>query len=318
MVRTRTVPVLAFADHRNGVTFTGNINSATGGTGYLNMIAHDQRTEHFAVSDFYGPEINPGDLDPEWGVKIARESNSPIACHPGLINRYGKKYPDVNFIVKMNTKTDLSPKDARSALLCDMEHVAKLSDEVNIVGCGWTLYTGSEHEDLMLAEIQRGILDAHSIGLFTVLWHYPRGAGVAALFDNKEKCAKILEKNDVTAEVAINAINAAGVANGLGADYVKLNPPKDMTAEQIQMTVTAAGNTGVMFAGGAKRGVDGFLENLIFQMDNGAAGAATGRNYHQAENGIALAKVGYDIIVGGVRYLEVAKGLYSAYISEHQ
>jgi class I fructose-bisphosphate aldolase len=139
---------------------------------------------------------------------------------------------------------------------------------VNIVGIGYTIYLGSEYEATMMSEAGELIAEAHAAGLIVVLWIYPRGKAVA-----NEKDADLIA-------------GAAGVALCLGADFVKVNPPKATdeasSAELLARAAEAAGRTGLVCAGGSTVDAERFLTQLYEQIHvGGASGNATGRNIHQ-------------------------------------
>ena len=120
----------------------------------------------------------------------------------------------------------------------------------------------------MMSEAGQLIADAHSLGLVVVLWMYPRGKAVA-----DEKSAHLIA-------------GAAGTAACLGADFVKVNPPKGddsaSSAEKLVEASKASGRTGLVCAGGSTVDATTFLTQLWEQIHvGGAVGNATGRNIHQ-------------------------------------
>lgn len=264
------VPVDVPRDARE--TYIDNYMAATRGTGRLMLFACDQKVEHLN-GDFYGEGIDPSDLDPEHLFKIGSEGVCGVlAGQRGLIARYAADYPEVNYLVKMNSKTNLvktAQDDPYSPQLHDLQAVLTMREEgVNIVGLGYTLYLGSEYESTMLAEAGQLIAEAHEAGLIVVLWIYPRGKAVA-----DEKAPALIA-------------GAAGVALCLGADFVKVNPPKATdeatSAESLKIAATAAGRTGLVCAGGSTVDAQTFLTQLHDQIHiGGACGNATGRNIHQ-------------------------------------
>lgn len=219
-----------------------NYMKATRGTGRLMLFACDQKIEHLN-KDFYGEGIDPSDLEPEHLFEIGSKGTIGIlAGQRGLIAQYANDYPEINYLVKMNSKTNLvkgAQDDPYSPQLYDLEAVLAMKDAgVNIVGIGYTIYLGSEYESTMMAEAGELIAEAHAQGLIVVLWIYPRGKAVP---DEKDP--------DLIA-------GAAGVALCLGADFVKVNPPKatdgQTSAEGLKIASTAAGRTGLVCAGGSK------------------------------------------------------------------
>ena len=264
------VPADVVADARE--TYIDNYMAATRGTGRLMLFACDQKIEHMNA-DFYGEGIDPADLDPEHLFQIGSQGVCGVlAGQRGLIARYAADYPQINYLVKMNSKTNLvktAQSDPYSPQLHDLEAVLAMRDSgVNVVGLGYTIYLGSEYEAAMMAEAGQLIAEAHEVGLLVVLWIYPRGKAVAS-----EKAPELIA-------------GAAGVALCLGADFVKVNPPKDSedasSAENLAVASKAAGRTGLVCAGGSTVDAQTFLSQLYDQIHvGGACGNATGRNIHQ-------------------------------------
>jgi class I fructose-bisphosphate aldolase len=253
-------------------TYVANYLAATRNTGRLMLFACDQKIEHLN-NDFFGENISADDNEPEHLFKIGSQGVVGIlAGQRGLIAKYAVDYPDINYLVKMNSKTHLvktSQEDPYSPLLYDLESVLELRDNgVNVVGVGYTIYLGSEYESQMLAEAGRLIAEAHAEGLIVVCWIYPRGKAVA-----DEKDAHLIA-------------GAAGAALCLGSDFVKCNPPKGddvaSSAEKLKEACSASGRTGLVCAGGSTVDAKTFLSQLYDQIHvGGAVGNATGRNIHQ-------------------------------------
>jgi class I fructose-bisphosphate aldolase len=266
-----------------------NYLAATRGTGRLMLYACDQKIEHLN-GDFYGEGIDPSDNDPEHLFQIGSQGVvGVLAGQKGLIARYAADYPEINYLVKMNSKTNLvstKQDDPYSPMLYTLESgLAMRGAGVNIVGIGYTIYLGSEYEATMMSEAGDLIAEAHAAGLIVVLWIYPRGKAVA-----NEKDADLIA-------------GAAGVALCLGADFVKVNPPKPVeieiapsqdiegkgsksivksSAELLARASEAAGRTGLVCAGGSNTDVSKFISQLWEQIHiGGACGNATGRNIHQ-------------------------------------
>lgn len=252
-------------------TYIDNYMKATRGTGRLMLFACDQKMEHLN-KDFYGEGIDPSDNDPEHLFQIGSQGVCGVlAGQRGLIAQYAPDYPEINYLVKMNSKTNLvktSQDDPYSPQLHGLEAVLAMREAgVNIVGLGYTIYLGSEYESTMLAEAGELIAQAHAEGLVVVLWIYPRGKAVA-----DEKAPDLIA-------------GAAGAALCLGADFVKVNPPAPSegatSAQNLAIASQAAGRTGLVCAGGSKADAKDFLASLYDQIHiGGACGNATGRNIH--------------------------------------
>jgi class I fructose-bisphosphate aldolase len=253
-------------------TYVENYLAATRGTGKLMLFACDQKIEHLN-DDFFGEDIALEDNDPEHLFRIASQGVIGVmAAQRGLVAQYAPDYPEINYLVKMNSKSHLvktSQDDPYSPQLYSLDSVLAMRDAgVNIVGIGYTIYVGSEYEANMMSEAGELIAEAHANGLIVVLWIYPRGKAVA-----DEKAASLIA-------------GAAGVALCLGADFVKVNPPDktdtQSSAELLAIASAAAGRTGLVCAGGSTVDAQKFLSQLYDQIHTGGAvGNATGRNIHQ-------------------------------------
>lgn len=256
--------------------YIDNYMKATRETGRLMLFACDQKVEHMN-KDFYdgGKAISMDDAEPEHLFKIGQEGTiGVLAGQRGLIAQYANDYPEINYLIKMNSKTNLvgtKQEDPYSPQLYDLGDVLAMREAgVNIVGLGYTIYLGSEYEATMMAEAGELIAQAHANGLLVVLWIYPRGKAVTA-----EKDPDLIA-------------GAAGVALCLGADFVKVNPPKPegedtrTPYEALKVASMAAGRTGLVCAGGSTVDAETFLTQLYNQIHvGGACGNATGRNIHQ-------------------------------------
>jgi fructose-bisphosphate aldolase/6-deoxy-5-ketofructose 1-phosphate synthase len=236
------------------------------------LFAGDQKAEHLN-DDFFGPGIDLEDNDPLHLFQIAAQANIGVfAAQIGLIARYGMDYRDLPYLVKLNSKTNLvktSQAEPRSPQWIDVSQVVDFRDSSNldILGVGYTIYLGSEHEGEMLAQAARIVFQAHQAGLVTVLWIYPRGKAV-----KDEKDPHLIA-------------GAAGVAATLGSDFVKVNYPEktgQVSSLIFREAVQAAGRTKVVCAGGESTDARSFLQRLHDQIHiSGASGSATGRNIHQ-------------------------------------
>ena len=248
-----------------------NYFDATSGSGRLMLFAGDQKIEHLNA-DFFGDGIHPDDSNPEHLFKIADKANIGIfATQLGLIARYGMNYRKIPFLVKLNSKTNLikkNQKDPYSEQLIEVSQVVEFQKNsgLKILGVGYTIYLGSEYESEMLRKASQIIYEAHSHGLIVILWIYPRGKAV-----NDEKDPHLIA-------------GATGVGACIGADFVKVNYPKQNDKESKEIfkeAIISAGRTKVICAGGPSTDVKAFLQELHDQIESGASGNATGRNIHQ-------------------------------------
>jgi len=270
--------------------FLEHFDKATGGSGRLMLFAGDQKVEHLN-NDFCGADIPAEDNDPEHLFKIASQADIGVfATQFGLISHYGRDYPDIPYLVKLNAKTNLIPysaKDPYSQQWLEVMDVVRFqkSSGLNIRGVGYTVYLGSEHEHSMLREAARVVHEAHLNGMIAVLWIYPKGN-----FVDDEHDGHLIA-------------GAAGVGAALGADFTKLKVPYtngNFDPEALKEVTTAAGRTGVLCEGGDRTDEEAFLRELYTQIhEGGSRGNGTGRNIHQRtlKEGIAMANAIYAVTV---------------------
>lgn len=262
-------------------TFKEHYLAITKGTGKLFLFACDQKIEHLNQS-FFGQDIDPDDNKPEHLFAIAHQASvGAFATQLGLIARYGLQYPEINYIIKLNSKTNLvstEQKDPQSTLLWSVEQVAHFAKQssISIAGVGYTVYLGSEYESQMLYEAAQIVYQAHQYGLVAILWMYPRGKAVP-----NERDGMLIA-------------GAAGVAATLGADFAKINIPDDSahysSAQWLSIAAQAGGNTKLICSGGKKIEPKDFLEELYTQVHQSSiSGCAIGRNLHQRSLPQALA-----------------------------
>jgi len=276
--------------------FTENYHAITHNTDRLFLFSCDQKIEHLN-SDFYGQNIHYDAQFPEHLFKIAAQGRiGAMATHLGLMTRYAKHYPQVNYIVKLNATTNLIPtikKDPISTALWHIEHVMhfKQLTGLNIRGIGYTIYLGSEYESAMLSQAAQTIYAAHQHGLIAMLWIYPRGQHIAQ------------------GDPAQLAAGATGVANSLGADFVKIKP---VDPENLKIAVAAAGNTRVICAGGKQKDPTSYLQELYEQIHTGGtAGCAVGRNIfqHGLPQALAITEAISEIVYDNKTVAEATKQL---------
>jgi len=270
------VPAAAHNEYHN------NYLALTRATERLFLFAADHKMEHLDA-DFYGPGIDPKAHHPEHLFKIAQKAPiGALATQLGLIARFGSKYPHINYVAKLNSKTNLIPpaeRDPFSNQLWSVHDVLTLKEQsgLKIRAIGLTIYLGSEYEDRMLAQAAQTIFQAHQYGLVAILWMYPRSKHI---------------KNEQEAHLLAGAV---GVATCLGADFVKIHPPlatgNASSADLLEFIIQAAGNTKVICAGGKQRDPGQLLKDIEQQLSKGSSGVAIGRNIfeHSVDDAVALA-----------------------------
>lgn len=262
------------------VLFKKNYELITRKKDALLLFAADQKIEHLN-DDFYGTTIAPETSNPQHIFEIAKQAPvGALATQLGLIARYGKLYPLVNYVVKLNSKTNLIPADQDDPIseqLWSVQDVINIqkNSKLNICGVGYTIYLGSCYESTMLSQAAQIVYQAHQAGLVALLWIYPRGQFVT------KQSGKLLA-------------DATGVANALGADFVKIAISEDASTNDIKQAVNAAGNTKIIAAGGSQISREKLLHSIREQSKLGISGFAIGRNLFQRSLSDAV-KIAQDI-----------------------
>ena len=257
---------------------TGNL----AGTGKFVILPVDQGFEHGPARSF---QPNPEGYDPDYHFQLAIDSGCNAYAAPlGALEVSSDKYAgQIPTILKLNNSDTLAKVDQPcSAVTGSVEDALRL-------GCsaiGFTIYPGSGLRNTMYEEIRELILEAKSVGLPTVLWAYPRGAG--------------LSKDGETA-VDVCAY-AAQISAQLGAHIIKIKPPKDFIeqaeakkvfekysiptktlADRVKHCVQSAfnGKRIVIFSGGEAKGDQDVLDEVKGLAQGGAFGSIMGRNAFQ-------------------------------------
>ena len=246
-----------------------NWQLATGKSGRLLLFAGDQKLEHLN-DDFFGKGISPEDANPRHLFEIASAIKTGVfAAHLGLIARYGADFKKVNYVVKLNGRTNLldDKDELQSPAWHSVEEIHDFAKQsgLKIAGVGYTVYLGGRHETEMIKEAARICYDAHQFGMLAIIWVYPRGSKI---------------KNEDGPHLIAGG---AGVASALGADFVKVKYPyknlKD--ADKFFEVTEAAGDCGVICVGGSKMSTKELFAALTRQATQGTRGVALGRNLHQ-------------------------------------
>ncbi len=147
---------------------TGNLKN----TGYLSILPVDQGIEHSAGASF---AKNPDYFDPENIVKLAIDGGcNAVASTYGVLGMVAKKYADtIPFIVKMNHSELLTYPNAPNQIMYGTVQQAK---DMGAAGVGATIYFGSPESGRQLVEVAKAFYEAHTLGMFTVLWCYLRNS----------------------------------------------------------------------------------------------------------------------------------------------
>src|ERR1700759_1463335 len=140
------------------------------GTGHLSILPVDQGIEHSAGASF---AKNPDYFDGENIVKLAIEGGcNAVASTFGVLGSVARKYAHrIPFIVKVNHNELLTYPNKFDQVMFGSVHRAW---EMGASGVGATIYFGSEESTRQLQEVSEAFEEAHSLGMFTVLWCYLR------------------------------------------------------------------------------------------------------------------------------------------------
>lgn len=252
------------------------------GTGKFVILPVDQGFEHGPARSF---APNPGGYDPRYHVELAIEAGCNAYAAPlGFIEHVASDYAgEIPLILKLNNSDTLSKgHEPCSAITGSVEDALRL-------GCaaiGYTIYPGSGARNEQYEALRELILEAKSVGLPSVVWSYPRGAGLT-----KE------------GETAVDVCGyAAQIAAQLGAHVIKVKPPKDVIEQaeakkvfekhaiptgtlkdRIAHVVQSAfnGRRIVIFSGGEAKGTEEVLKEVAEIAAGGAFGSIMGRNAFQ-------------------------------------
>ena len=143
-----------------------------GGTGYLSILPVDQGIEHSAGASF---APNPAMFDPDNIVRLAVEGGcNAVASTFGVLGSVARRWAHrIPFIVKINHNELLSyPNTFDQTLFGSVRQCFDMGAQ----GIGATIYWGSAESRRQLQEVAAAFAEAHSLGMFTVLWCYVRNA----------------------------------------------------------------------------------------------------------------------------------------------
>lgn len=252
------------------------------GTGKFVILPVDQGFEHGPLRSF---GKNPEGYDPKYHAQLAVDAGcnayaAPLGFIEFVAPMFSKKLP---LILKVNNSDSLTRGNEPCSAI-----TASVKDAVRL-GCtavGYTIYPGSGERNPQYEALQRLIHDARAAHLPTIVWAYPRGAGIS-----KE------------GETALDVVGyAAHLSCQLGAHIVKVKPPKDAfefpetkkiaeglqlrtdrLSDRVQEVVRSAfnGQRILIFSGGEAKSKEQVLEEVSQIAQGGGFGSIMGRNAFQ-------------------------------------
>jgi class I fructose-bisphosphate aldolase len=266
------------------------------GTGYLSILPVDQGIEHSAAASF---APNPQYFDPENIVKLAIEGGcNAVASTLGVLGAVSRKYAHrIPFIVKINHNELLTYPNA-----FDQVPFASVQRawEMGATGIGATIYFGSDQATRQLQEVSEAFEEAHSLGMFTVLWCYLRNPAFkqdkdyhvsADLTGQANHIGVTIEADIIKQKLPENnggflAMNKGGVSYGKTSPlvYEKLTSDHPIDLARYQLLNCYAGRAPLINSGGASSGESDFAEAVRTAVINkraGGTGLISGRKSFQ-------------------------------------
>lgn len=283
------------------------------GTGYLSILPVDQGIEHSGAASF---AKHPAYFDPAKLVELAVEGGcNAVATTLGVLGMVARRYAHkIPFIAKLNHNELLSFPNHYDQVMFGS---AEQAYDLGAVGVGATIYFGSEQSDRQLGEVSEVFQEAHSLGMFTVLWCYLRNDAfkkggtdyslAADLTGQANHLGVTIEADIIKQKQAENNGGYKAVGFGRTDDlvYDELTSEHPIDLNRWQVVNCYMGKVPLINSGGESRG-DGDLgqavRTAVINKRAGGSGLITGRKAFQRpmEEGIRILNAVQDV------YLEPA------------
>jgi class I fructose-bisphosphate aldolase len=264
-----------------------------GGTGYVSILPVDQGIEHSAGASF---APNPIYFDPAAICELAIEGGcNAVASTIGVLGAVSRKYAHrIPFIVKLNHNELLTYPNKFDQVPFG---TVQRAWEMGAAGVGATIYFGSDESTRQLREVSEMFEEAHSLGLFTVLWCYLRNSEfkqadidyhVAADLTGQANHIGVTIEADIIKQKlpenngGYNAFKGYGKTSKLVYDTLTTNHPIDLTRWQVANCYM--GRAGLINSGGASSGESDLAEAVRTAVINkraGGTGLISGRKAFQ-------------------------------------
>ncbi len=264
------------------------------GTGYLSILPVDQGIEHSAGASF---APNPLMFDPDNIVRLAVEGGcNAVASTFGVLGSVARRWAHrIPFIVKINHNELLSfPNTFDQTLFGNVRQCFDMGAQ----GIGATVYWGSSESRRQLQEIAAAFAEAHSLGMFTVLWCYVRnGAFKTALGDQSLSADLTGQANHLGVTIEADIIKQKmpegnggyndPALKGLGKTHKKVysdlttDHPIDLTRYQVASCYM--GRIGLINSGGAsgENDLQDAVATAVINKRAGGMGLISGRKAFQ-------------------------------------
>ena len=279
-----------------------------GGTGYLSILPVDQGIEHSAAASF---ARNPAYFDPKNLVELAIEGGcNAVATTIGVLGMIGRRYAHkIPFIAKLNHNELLTYPSKYDQIMFGSPAEAY---ELGAVAVGATIYFGSDEATRQIQEVSEAFQEAHSLGMFTVLWCYLRNNAfkkdgvdyslAADLTGQANHLGVTIEADIIKQKQAENngGYNAVGFGrtDPLVYDQLTTDHPIDLTRWQVVNCYM--GRIPLINSGGESHGESDLAQAVRTAVINkraGGAGLISGRKAFQrpTQEGVALLQTIQDV-----------------------
>jgi len=278
-----------------------------GGTGYLSILPVDQGIEHSAGASF---APNPIYFDPEAIVRLAVEGGcNAVASTLGVLGAVARRYAHrIPFILKFNHNELLTYPNIHDQTLFGSISQAF---EMGCVGVGATIYWGSEESRRQLQEVSEAFEQAHSLGMFTVLWCYLRNPGFEVDGTDYHSAADLTgQANHLGVTLKADIIKQKLPTNNGGYPAIKAGKTHakvygELTTDhpidlcRYQVVSNYMGRIALINSGGASgtNDLQDAVETAVINKRAGGAGLISGRKAFQkpVDQGVAILNAIQDV-----------------------
>jgi fructose-bisphosphate aldolase, class I len=282
------------------------------GSGYVSILPVDQGIEHSAAASF---APNPAYFDPANIVELAIEGGcNAVASTIGVLGAVSRKYAHrIPFIVKLNHNELLTYPNKFDQVPFG---TVQRAWEMGATGVGATIYFGSDESTRQLQEVSEMFEEAHSLGMFTVLWCYLRNSAFKADKDYHVSADLTGQANHLGVTIEADIIkqklpennNGFGAMNQNGTSYGKtsklvyseLSSDHPIDLCRYQLANCYMGRAGLINSGGASSGTSDLAEAVRTAVINkraGGTGLISGRKAFQRpmEDGVKILNAIQDV-----------------------
>ena len=251
-----------------------------GGTGYLSILPVDQGIEHSAAASF---AKNPAYFDPQNLAELAIAADcsaftSTLGVLGIIARRYAHKIP---LIVKLNHNELLTYPNRGDQVPFASVHQAV---DLGAMGVGATIYFGSEEATRQIREVSALFAEAHSRGLFTVLWCYLRNPAFKTPEADYALASDLTgQANHLGVTIEADIIKQKQPENNGGYTalkfgrtdplvYSKLTTDHPVDLTRWQVVNCYSGRIGLINSGGESKGASDFAQAVRTAVINKRAG----------------------------------------------